>query len=70
MECKSLSDFELEIVSSYKYLEVILDEFLSFEKCEETLLDSAGRALGGVISKVKQLRNIGFKTYSQGYTYP
>ena len=41
--------------------------FYPSKKCEETQADSAGRALGGVISKEKQLRNIRFKTYSQLY---
>ena len=40
----------------YKYLGVIFDEYLNFKQCKETLADAAGRALGGLIYKLKQIK--------------
>ena len=60
-----LSNFELEIVNKYKYLGVIFDEYLNFKLCEETLAESAGRALSGIISKSKQIKDLGFQTFSK-----
>ena len=52
---------ELKVVQSYKYLGVIFDEHLNFKLCEKTLADAAGKALGGMIHKLKQIKytNIG-----------
>ena len=55
----------IETVSSYKYLGLILDEFLLYDMAVETLCSSAGRALGAVISKSRSLRNFGYKTYTK-----
>ena len=41
----------IEIVSKFKYLGVIFDEFLNFKECANVLADSTGRALSAVISK-------------------
>ena len=57
----------LEVTESYRYLSVIFDKFLTFEKYAKTLSDSAGRALSAVISKFKRLRNIGFNTSTNLY---
>ncbi len=43
----------LETVSQYKYLGIILDEHMDFTKTAELLANSACRALGSVINKVK-----------------
>ena len=55
----------LERVSDYKYLGVCLDECLNYKKCSSILADSAGRALGGIISKFKNLKDCGFKTFTK-----
>ena len=55
----------IETVSSYKYLGLILDEFLLYYMAVETLCSSAGRALGAGISKSRSLRNFGYKTYTK-----
>ncbi len=55
----------LEIVSEYKYLGVLLDEHLDYEKTAELLSSAAGRALGGVINKVKWNKDLGYKTYTR-----
>ena len=52
----------LTTVSTYKYLGVLLDEHLNFDKAVEELCHSAGRALGTIIGKFKTLRNVGYNT--------
>ena len=54
-------DNELNIVSDYKYLGLISDEHMTFEKAVDTLRGSAGRALGSVINKFKSLHSIVFQ---------
>lgn len=58
---------ELEKVSHYKYLGVLLDENLNFLQCTKALADSGGRALGAIISKFKSLKNVGFNTFQVMY---
>ena len=59
---------ELDIVSEYKYLGVIVDEHLSFAQCSKTLSESGGRALSAIISKLKQFKDVGFNTFSQMFS--
>jgi hypothetical protein len=58
---------DLSITDKYKYLCVFFDEHLTFEYCASILGNSAGRALGGVIAKFKQFKNVGYKTYTKMY---
>ena len=51
--------------SGYKYLGVFLHEFLSFDIHCEAIRNSAGRALGAVISKFSYFKKIGFKTFDK-----
>ena len=55
----------IELKSEYKYLGVILDEHLTFTTCSKVLADSGGRALGAVISKFKQFRDVGYNTFTK-----
>ena len=55
----------LELVPKYRYLGVIFDENLNFNECATTLADSAGRALGNVISKFSSFKNIMFSTFTK-----
>lgn len=57
----------LEYVSSYKYLGFFLGEFMTFETGSGCLADSAGRALGSVINKIKVCNDMGYFTYTQLY---
>ena len=57
----------IEMVSSYKYLGVMFDEHLTFEKCSQVLAESGSRALGSIISKFKTLKDCTFKTYEKLY---
>ena len=53
----------LEVVSRYKYLGLVLDEFLNYETTAAILAESGGRALGAVYSKFKKLKGLGYNTY-------
>lgn len=54
----------LKIVSHYKYLGVIFDEHLSFDKNATTLAASAVRALGEIRSKLKNLKECGYNSFN------
>ena len=57
----------LENVISYKYLGVIFDEHLKYSaQCDATSI-GAGRALGGIISKLYNMKEFGFKSYEKLY---
>ena len=46
---------------------IVIDENLDFNTTAKVLANSAGRALGGIISKYKKLRGLGFNTYTTLY---
>ena len=52
-------DLDVNITDKYKYLGVMLDDKLKYDVCSKLLSESAGRALGNVISKFKEI----FKHY-------
>ena len=58
---------KLDITTSYKYLGITLTEFLDYQLCASELSEAGGRALGGIISKFKTYKNIGFNTFSKLY---
>ena len=58
-------DKPIEMVSKYRYLGIIFDENLNFTECATTLADSAGRALGSVISKFSSFKNIRFSIFTK-----
>ena len=60
-------DTQLQVVSDYKYLGVILDENLNFSKCSKMLAESGGRALSSIISKFKMFKDLGYKTFTTMY---
>ena len=55
----------LETVKKYKYLGIIFTEHLDFNTAAEVLAGGAGRALSGIISKFRNLKNVGFKTFQK-----
>lgn len=57
----------LEFTPEYKYLGFVFDEFMTYEAGTKVLADSAGRALGSVVNKLKICRDLGYSTYSQLY---
>ncbi len=54
----------IDIVDSYKYLGIVLEEHLDFSKTAELLACAAGRALGTIINKVKSIKDVGYNTFS------
>ena len=57
----------VEKVDSYKYLGLILDYSLDFNKTAKVLGDSGGRALGSVINKFISNKGLGYKAYTKLY---
>ena len=55
----------IDIVKCYKYLGVIFDKFMSYDECSKSLSESAGRALGMLISKFKHFRDTGYETFKK-----
>ena len=62
-----IDNHKLEISDNYRYLGVIFDEYLDFDKCAKTLSEAAGRSLGSIITKFKQYKNIGYHTFTKLY---
>ena len=59
-----LGNVPVEKVCTYKYLGVLFDEFLNFEQNAVILADAAGRALGAIRTKLKYLKECGFKSFN------
>ena len=57
----------INIASEYKYLGIIVGEHLKFDSCTSALANAAGRALGTIISKFKELKNVGYHIYTKLY---
>ena len=57
----------VEIVSSYKYLGLVLDEFLDYDIMAKFVANSASRALELVISKFKTAGGLPYKVYTKLY---
>ena len=55
----------VEVMAQYKYLGVIMDEHLTYKPATKILANAGGRALGGIISKFKSLKDIGYDTYTK-----
>ena len=54
----------LKTVQNYKYLGVVLDEHMDFELNASILAEAAGRALGAIRSKLKYLKECGYKSFN------
>ncbi len=59
-----LGNTELNIVEQYKYLGIILMEFLDYDVTAQVLSDTANGALGSVINKYKSINGLGYYTYT------
>ncbi len=51
-------------MDKYKYLGIILDEYLDFNINATVLASSASRALGSIYTKFAKLKRIGFSTFT------
>lgn len=56
---------EMLVVEQYKYLGIILNEFLDFSVTADALAKSGSRGLGAITNKFKVLKDMGYKTYTQ-----
>lgn len=63
----NLGDDMLQTVDKYKYLGLILNEFLDFTITSQVLADSAGRALGSIMNKYKQINGLPYSVYTKLY---
>ena len=57
----------INYTDKYKYLGTYFSEFLSFEENAEILSESAGRALGAIVSKLKRNNFMGYSMYTKLY---
>ncbi len=57
----------LQVVDSYRYLGVYLDEYLTFNQTTSLLASAGGRALGSMINKFRTLSDMGHSTYTKLY---
>ena len=62
-----IGDSEIDLVDGYRYLGIFFDEILTFDICAKTLSEAAGRALGSIISKFKQFKNVGYHIITKLY---
>ena len=60
----SLSQSNITCISQCTYLGIVMDEFLDFISCTDTLAHSGTRALGAIINKHKQ-NSLGYKTFTK-----
>ena len=66
-DCLTIGGSELEYVDSYKYLGVWIDSNLNYKKCAECLYRSSSRALGAMISKIKNYNDLGYAGFTKLY---
>ncbi len=62
-----LGECALSVVNQYKYLGVILSEFVNFYVIADILSGAANRALGAIISKYKHINGLGYYIYTKLY---
>ena len=55
----------LDVVDKYKYLGIYFDEHLNFGDSADILAESSGRALGGIISKFKNMKNLTYDIFQK-----
>ncbi len=57
----------LKYTCRYKYLGFVFDEYMKFAEGRKILAESARRALGSVLSKMKSCTDLGFSTFTHLY---
>ncbi len=60
-----LGETVLCTIEQYKYLGLVLNEFLDFNIAAQVLSDAANRALGSIINKCKVINGLGYYTYTR-----
>jgi hypothetical protein len=62
-----VGSLELDYAQKYKYLGVFFNEHLDYDENANTLSESAGRALGAIVSKLKRNNFMAYSTYTKLY---
>ncbi len=62
-----LEESALSVVNQYKYICVILNEFVNFNVIADILYGAANRAHRAIISKYKHINGLGYYTYTKLY---
>ena len=57
----------LDIVEKYTYLGIVINEYLDYNVTAKTVAQSAGRALGLLISKCKTMGGLPYDVYTKLY---
>ena len=63
--CFSCSGKNIEVISQYKYLGIIFQEFMNYDIGAKVLADSASRAFGYIISKFKSFKTIDYYIFTK-----
>lgn len=58
----------IKLVDNYKYLGVLVNEFMDFKIMASSLADAGGRALGAIVNKFHKLKGLGYYTFTKMYT--
>ena len=58
---------EVDLVHTYRYLGLVLNEFLDMSKTVDILISSAGRAYGSMLNKHFQVNGFNYETYVKLY---
>lgn len=62
-----LGNQSLDVVSKYKYLGIVLDQFINFNVSAEILADAGSRALGTILNKYRDLDGLGYNSFQKLY---
>ncbi len=57
----------LSIVTQYKYLGIIITEFIDYNVVAQILADTANRTLGSVINKYNKINGFVYYTYTKSF---
>ena len=55
----------LNVVTQYKYLGIVINEFIDYNVIAQILADAANRALGAVIYKYKKINRLEYYRYTK-----
>ncbi len=57
----------LPIVTQYKYLGIVITEFIAYNVVSQILADAANRALGSVKNKYNKINGFGYYIYTKSF---
>ncbi len=62
-----LGNMMLPIMTQYKYLGIVITEFIDYNIVVQILADATNRALGSVINKYKKINGFGYYNYTKSF---